>query len=413
MALRLLHLVDSTCGGEGALVGCAAACTIPGVTHEVWCLGPPRLAHHATALGLPVTARITTTGPPESALRSLWRANQSRAAVNPAPSDFDAIVGWSPASVHVATRMLALDHTVPIVGVMAQGPDSAGTGWLAERRLRRALHRATILPLGTSLAGAWAGTLALGVTPIAPPVHTPARDPAPPTPTPTPPGMREALRAELGVQPGELAVLMLSDPATRGDVRRFAQVLGMARLTRVPLVGLAPRHAPGWERANRFGNATRRAWDIIAFDGPLASALPAADLAVWIDADAPGEWSNSPARSIGGGPLLGIAAAAAGIPVIAPDLPVTREALSAAGDVCLVNHPPGAVGETRLAGRLLDLALDEHARRAAGIALESYWLDPARRWQFHADLLTALRLATTVSRTSGDWWKALAGLHVA
>ncbi|MBL8758070.1 MAG: hypothetical protein JNK35_06535, partial [Phycisphaerae bacterium] len=47
------------------------------------------------------------------------------------------------------------------------------------------------------------------------------------------------------------------------------------------------------------------------------------------------------------------------------------------------------------------------------IALESHWLQPARHWAFPAELLAVLRIATTVSRSSADWWKSLAGMPAA
>lgn len=395
MHLRLLHLIDSSSGGDAALLACAEACRTPGIDHKVWCLGSPTLARHALALGLPVAARATATGPVETSLRSLWRARQPGAAGRASPRlDPDAVIAWSPAALHVATLAFARSPDLPMIGVFPQGPAAAGTGWLGRRRLRRAAHRATVVPLGDCLARAWAGTLALGVTPIAPPVFTPTTNSA----------HRLALREALGIRPHELAVLMLVDPirsaaaAPGRDVRGFAQVLGMAALTHAPLVGLAPRSAPGWERANRFCNATRRAWDIIPFDGPVAAALAAADLAVW---------AGSPEAD---GPVLPIAAAAAGVPVLAVDSPAAREVLAPAASACLV--PPTSL-DTRLAGALLALARDPLARRAAAIALESHWLQPARHWAFPGELLSVLRIATTVSPTSADWWKPLAGMPAA
>jgi len=394
MHLRLLHLMDSSSGGDAALLACAEACRILGIEHRVWCLGSPALARHAMALGLPVAASATATGPLETALRSLWRARQVTPAGQASPrAEPDAVIGWSPASLHVATLAFARSPDLPLIGVFSQAPTSAGSGWLGRRRLRRAAHRATVVPLGDCLARAWAASLALSVTPLAPPVFTPSTDPA----------HRLARRAALGILPHELAVLMLADPTRTGafagrDVRGFAQVLGMAALTRAPLVGLAPRAAPGWERANRFCNATRRAWDIIPFDGPVVAALAAADLAVW---------AGAPEAD---GPVLAIAAAAAGVPVLAVDSPATREVLAPAASACLVRAPSV---DTRLAGALLTLARDATARRAAGIALESHWLQPARHWAFPAELLAVLRIATTVSRSSADWWKSLAGMPAA
>ncbi len=378
---RVLHLVEPVTGGEGALLACVAASEIPGIDHETWVIGPPRWLEAAQRLGLPDAVGIPMSlGVPETALRSLWRVRQERLARwGRGP---DAVIAYSPAAVSIATRAFALSRGLPIIGVMAVGPESAGRGWLASRRLSRCLHRATIVPLGQSLQRSWGGALGLGVTGITPPVHQPPRSPL----------NRAETRRILGIAPGEVVVLLLADQVDAPGARRMVQIVSMACLAGASVVGLVPGVLPDWPVASRFLRFQGGRTEIITFDGPVAGALPAADIAVW---DIPrGPISRSPS------PLLALAAGAAGIPVIAPDLPASREVISGGSTLTLAK----GAGEQDLCRALMPMALDGGLRAGIGADLATRLGERGRRYRFHEELLDTLRVVSLGARATQAWF---------
>jgi hypothetical protein len=399
--IRLLHLVDTAVGGEAAILTCKAATDIPGVRHDVWLLGSEKDAALARLVGLHDFQRVTiTAGVPESAVRALWRL---RAAGSPNraadASGFDALLAYSPAAVGLGAGVFARPRSFPVIGVMPVSPAAAALGLLpslAGRRMHHCTRRATIVPLGAALQRTWAAALGLGATAISSPIaglpHVNST-------------ARARTRAELGIGPDEMAVLLLADPPSGGDARRFAQIVSMARLAGAPVVGLMHAQTDQQARALRFAFVNRRSFEMIRYSGPVTGALAAADVCVW---DTPprvgaGGIGGTPGQmGTASGPVLALAAAAAGIPIIARDELLSREVLEAAARHCLLASDQ----EHLFAAALLAMA-DAGVRGAAGAALKAHHTARGKRWRFHAELLDALRIITSSARTTAEWWQTI------
>ncbi|MGD9688741.1 MAG: hypothetical protein AB7K52_02730 [Phycisphaerales bacterium] len=379
-----LHVIDPFTAGEGALLAAAVATRSSHARHRAWILGSSSDLRHARRAGLPDPVGVTfSLGAPMTALRSIWRLRQAL----PAPPE--TIIAWSPLSLSLALAAwrspVAPRAPISFVGIMPVGPAAAGRGFLARRRLALALRRATIVPLGDALQSAWSAAVGVGVTAL----------PTPVAPLGISPDSRRALRDELRIAPDELAVLLLSDPPSHADGRHFTQSIGMARLCDLPVVGMMHRDVPDWPRALTFVRTHCHEWDMLRIDGPLSLALHAADLCVWDPADRPG----SPGASAQG-PVLALAAAAAGIPVVAPDSPISREILAPVADSCLA---PGWQ-ERQIAGRLTAL-VDPAVRAAIADRLRAH--HALRLRAFHERLAETLRIVRGSALSAAAWRDAI------
>lgn len=356
--IRVVHLLEIVRGGHDGILACAAACRLPAVEHHVWLLGSAADEAACAALGLAVTDRVT---PPLNraplARHALERlhGNRIRAWGRPA----DAVVAWSHAA-HDAT------------------PGS----------LRRVPRRATVLPIPVAPARPIGDALLLTLGPAAR-AHTLSEAglltralplpvaPPPVAPPPGGPAHRAHLRAALGLEPGDLAVLLLGDPPTAADGRWFASVVGMTQLAGARAVGIVPAMAAQARRGFEFGRLHGRFWESVASDLPPSQLLPAADVACWSIG------CTHPGRQPGlreGGVALAAAALACGVPVVAPPHPLAR---------ALLAEEPAAIAR---AARVPDVVqcLLPFADDRAHLRIVSARL--AARWRPRADPAFALAL---------------------
>jgi hypothetical protein len=118
---------------------------------------------------------------------------------------------------------------------------------------------------------------------------------------------RTAARSELGLADGELLVMLLADPPDAGQARLFVTSVGIMHLANLPAHALIHASATDRYRAVRHTASFDYPWDVLITDQPLATLLPAADIALW----------HAPHEPDSGGVLLAHAAASLGLPVIA------------------------------------------------------------------------------------------------
>lgn len=151
-------------------------------------------------------------------------------------------------------------------------------------------------------------------------------DPAPFVQLPTTaavPGDRAAIRSAHRIGDHEVAVLLAADRPGVGDARRFAGLVGILHLAGITTVGLASSRCDNARRAARFLRGFHREWDVIPLSSPPHLSLPAADVVIYDQGD-------TLTADSGPGPRTGgivVAAAAAGIPVVATDSPLARRLL--------------------------------------------------------------------------------------
>lgn len=121
---------------------------------------------------------------------------------------------------------------------------------------------------------------------------------------------REALRAELGLGPDDVAIALADDPPEAGNATRLAFIAGLLALANPErrAVALAPRGSALDDRARRFHAAARSAEPFVLLDAPTAVLWPALDIAV-LTAPAP-----LPHASIAHASIL----LASGVPVVGP-----------------------------------------------------------------------------------------------
>ena len=301
---RVAHLIDPDFGGEAALWAAAAAQRVPGFQHRAWLIGGQAARHAARAAGLAIDREACAPlGLGELAARSVkrWMAE-------PGPRP-DLLIAWSEAAMGLAG--FAAPETSAI-GVVCSSPQrtwrGVGAGWLQ----RHALARTPIICCGAGLIDSWAAIGAAAHREIPLPGRAPGRDD------------RDAVRAALGLERDEVAVLLLADPPDIGEPKRFAHLMGIMEVTGHPAVGLVGDAVGGWPRAARFVRRFGTDWPFIRFQGAWVDALAAADLVVWQTRAQP-MVADAPRR---GGAVLAMAALAAGVPVVAVDEPFTRATMA-------------------------------------------------------------------------------------
>ena len=151
------------------------------------------------------------------------------------------------------------------------------------------------------------------------------------------------------------------------------ELIGLARRgqrdRKIRVVGLMHARTDQQPRALRFAFSNRRSFELIRFAGSVTGALAAADVCVW-DSPAPSlaRHLRLPVHAAAtSGPVLAMAAAAAGFPIIARDEPLTRDVLEPASAACLLPSDQ----EHLFAGAILRMAEPAH-RTAAGAALHDH-----------------------------------------
>lgn len=92
---------------------------------------------------------------------------------------------------------------------------------------------------------------------------------------------RDATRAELGLQPTDVALAILADPPDMGEIARFAYLLSVLHTADVRMVGVVNSHG----REERRGLSPQRealiGGRVIVTDHPMCNLLEACDVAVF------------------------------------------------------------------------------------------------------------------------------------
>jgi len=303
--------------------------------HHTLAIGPAGTRAGLEALGVPVTH---TLAPLDTRL----------------PGQLDVPI--IPSARRVAAWLGHLSATLPRPARLVVHAWSVDARDLMSRALGIAGLRATLLctplhpPRGPSdLASPITATLAPLAERWTINAHTPPTFAPPPAQSPTQQAnLRAALRQQLGLKPTELGVLLLADPPAAGQARQFVSSVGMLHLADIPAHAIVHQDATDVHRAVRHSAAFSHPWDIFVTPRPLAAMLPAIDLAIWHGPDHP-----APA-----GLLLAHAAAAAGIPVVAPSTALSRWLLDvpglAATQLALLTHDsslPALAGPMHILGR--------------------------------------------------------------
>lgn len=217
-------------------------------------------------------------------------------------------------------------------------------------------------------------------------------------------GDRAVVRAALGIGPNEVALSLLTDPASAGDARLFAWIVGVLHVAGLRAVGIAPAGAACERRAARYLRLHGRHWEVISHHGPAAQAVQAADIAVFglrhelavrdeLAGASPlvgGQSGPTVAASAastqgrwGRGLLLAWRAMASGVPVIAADDPATRWLLGpAAADRSIA----AIVTMPACAPRIMPLVDDPAALLALRQAQHERWRELASGSRFEAQL---------------------------
>ena len=334
--MRVLHLLDPTSDWP-ALHAVATLVAAAPAEHALAILGAPALTRLAEHLGLPFD-RLSNPRSPHGLGRYL--------AHRPAPT---VIHAWSLTAAHAAqqTRLAA-----PVVLTLWQRP--ANVNWLQRRKLGRTIDRSRVnLVASASLPAEYAATIA--------PLADPRIIPLPVTTNRIDPSARDRFRTDWGFTPTTTAIACIADPARSADARMIGYQAGVLSIAGRTTAAIVPPDARDIERARRFrGHHKDREWEIVVEDRPLWEWLPACEVCVW--SEDPGlrtgmRLMRTPPSAIG------LAwAAAAGIPIIAEDVPATRELL---GDNAATFVTPGNRLELN---RALLRIIDDTELRAERIA---------------------------------------------
>lgn len=175
---------------------------------------------------------------------------------------------------------------------------------------------------------------------------------------------RASARAALRITDHETAVLLAADRPGAGDARRHAGLVGILHLANIPTVGIASSRCDNARRAARFLRGFHRAWDCISVPTPPHVSLAAADIVLYDQGDTLTS-DSGPGPRTGG---IAIAAARAGLPVIAVDTPLTRRLIGPLGPSLLAHS--GRMPE--IARVLVPLCESTERRRTIGEELKAH-----------------------------------------
>ncbi len=327
MTTRILHLVDAPHAGWPALeaIGTLLASEHSGQEHTVVLLGGAPADQLARDWHLGTVFRIA---PPLSlpqlavpALRALvQRIGQP-----------DLVHAWSPATLSLA-HLARLG--VPYSATLSQPPSHLQWSPARLLALRAAASSSRLIFASRLVMERWTEELGFrrsGIEPFCLPfaVEPPVADVK----------IRAELRAEWGLSHETVAILATGEPESRIDARWFTFRAGVLAVTGVPSAIVLSAQSDALERALRYTERHRHAWRVIIEDRPVLSLIPACDVALWRCAAA------RSGMEICGAHALALCAAA-GLPCIGEDHPLTRELLGSSESVRLI-PPADSVAMTR------------------------------------------------------------------
>jgi hypothetical protein len=341
--VRVLHLIDGSGEPGPRLDLCAGAAGLLAARtsgeHASCVVGPAAARRRASALGAPRGWHVAPVlRRPEAAARGVRGIGESWSP--------DVVQCWGAEMLGVAR--LAFPAGTPLVAVI-EGR-GGGHGLLVEW-FGAPLTNAVLLCYDegdrAALADEWPGVEVRRVPPGVVPRPGLTNEP-------------RRVREALGIDPGEIAVLLVGD-APQADALRFAFLMGLMQVAGRSVVGVMPTSASGRRRGSRLRRRAIHRLRVVASDRTLLELASACDLGVW-DAGGTGpvaHWTPD----AGAGAVAVASVLAAGVPVVAPACP-TFEALypAAAREACLARNS----SLPELARLLMGLANDQAAARAIG-----------------------------------------------
>ncbi len=396
--MNVLHVLEPSVGGEDSVLGVLACVQNLGTSfrHLAVLLGTREHELSAQALGLTLTDRVTTRGLPECLQQSLvpWPLTGVREARAIARilhtrqaqvGGIDAVLCWSVERAGQLARVVAdvCGPEVPVRVMLTSGPSGTSRDALW-RQIGTGAGRVRVTCFDELIARAWRSAGAPIIDVITAPVATldSARE------------ARANVRRELDIARDEIAVGLLCDPATFGDTRLFAWIMGVLAISGRTCVGIAPGGAGSMRRAARYLRLHRRHWEIVPFRGPAALAMSAADIVIWdTDPARTGTHIAHPAS----GQLNALSVGAMGIPIVTIASDLTRRTLTGAPGWCRV----GNASMPSLGAGVLPLADDAALRAEVGHAIARGTNATERNRAFASALETLLWADTIVSTRAG------------
>ncbi|MBX3372621.1 MAG: glycosyltransferase [Phycisphaeraceae bacterium] len=369
--MKIVHLIDCSAPGGGGATMCLLRdleAAQPSLHHVCLAFGTAAHADLASRIGLRLRGLLPVVpGWTWSAARSMRRVLRGIAAPGRADDPGleatraaafgrpDALVAWTLPSLQLARRVAG---TIPVHACLTTGPVDDGT---IDRLLALRAPRPVSVTALTATVAADVRCV-LGGWPVDPVV--PWIDPADAARRR---GQRAALRTRYGVGEDVLVIGLLADPIFWPDAMQAVGIAARLAATgrRVRLV-VAPRAMRRSQAERWICDVGRR--DLLTVDDAISepwSVLPALDVALLIGGvQAPAERRVEPTVGtwlLGGrgparpdpGVLPALHAAAAGVPVIADDLPALRHVVHE-GETGLLVSPFRAVDVVERLIRLYD-----------------------------------------------------------
>ncbi|MEO0512604.1 MAG: hypothetical protein AAF108_06870 [Planctomycetota bacterium] len=357
-APRVLHLIAAEPNADACVDGMLDATLIAiaslGGDPTIETVGPFRGAHRAAAaLGLSIArTRVAPGRLPELAWRSIRRSWRNRV---------DVVHCWGAAAAALARLGLP---GVPRVFTPTSPVPEVGWSALSAARVAAARESAGAF-FDPGEQRAW---------------HADRRSSVVPVPSGPPSVDRARARQRMGLEPGELLVVPLTDTETstrRAAATTLVAVLGVAGIH----ASVLARHGPHARRGRRLASRSTVDLRLLPWTAPLPVVLAAADFAV-VSPDTTG---REPAGSAGLVGVLTRTACRAGVPCVVPDGATTGGDLPPA--LAMLQTPDASpVG---LAQRAEAHLLDVDARRAAA-ASAAAWDEPERDARAFRDAMLEL-----------------------
>jgi hypothetical protein len=380
--LRILHLLDPHDGIE-PMLACRAAMSIGEASHALWLVTDSAGERVAADFGLTTSDRVgTILGRAESAGRGMRSLLEHRTDDLGEPTP-DLVQCWSVRMLGAARAAFG-KRIISRCGVLVRPPSSATLRRAEAARFsktpeERALDDTTLLTLDMTSREQWApmASAGRGAMRMRDNIRLAPAPPLPPTECAVGSPSRAAVREALGLDDGDIAVVLLADPPEAGDAMRFTFQVGLQHVGGVRITGIVPRGASHSRRGARFVAGHGRRWGMIDSARSLEQVLIGADIAVWDVADS-GEVSS--------GPALLAACIAAGVPVAAAPHEISLGALAAIPD-CLSRD-----GSTRaVASRMFDFARDASVRATVSRRMLDHAAELRERDGFRRTLLALWR----------------------